>query len=79
MGSEELKEAIRKLWMGKKRRGKEGRKPRVASPESAFDAVVEERLKELEASMRELKAKVNGLIFAVAGAVLTEVVLKIVR
>jgi hypothetical protein len=44
-----------------------------------FRAVMEERLRNLERQLDELKGRVNGLLFLLAGAVATEVVLRFVR
>ena len=46
---------------------------------AAFRAAVEERLRALEREMAEVKGRVNGLIFVVTGAVVTQVVLKLVQ
>jgi hypothetical protein len=40
---------------------------------------MEERLHNLERQLDELKARVNGLLFLLAGAVATEVVLRLLR
>ncbi|MBI4201095.1 MAG: hypothetical protein HY531_02250 [Chloroflexi bacterium] len=68
MSSEELKEAITRL-----------KRPAQAgvdlSPRSAFDALLDARLKELEAQVEELKGRVHGLMFLVVGAVIVQVVL----
>ncbi len=55
---------------------KEGTWPSSGDP---FRAVVEERLRHLEQQLGELKGRVNGLIFLVAGTVLTQVILKIIQ
>ena len=75
--SEELKGAISKLIRG----GKEatGRPAVSTAPGCVFGAVVEERLKELERSLGEVKARLNGLIFLVVGAVVLEIVLRLLR
>lgn len=44
-----------------------------------FRAVVEERLRHLEQQLGELKGRVNGLIFLVAGTVLTQVIIKVIQ
>ncbi len=66
--SEELKEAIRRL-----------KRPVVPgvdlSPRSAFDALLDERLKALEHQVNELKGRVYGLMFLVIGAVVVQIVL----
>jgi len=43
----------------------------------AFRAAVELRLSALERELGELKGRVNGLIFVVLGAVITQVVLRV--
>ncbi len=68
MGSEELRKAIREL-----------RRPTPAavdlSPRSPFDALLDQRLKGLEHQVEELKGRVYGLMFLVAGAVVVQIVL----
>ena len=46
---------------------------------AAFRASVEERLRNLEQQVGELKGRVNGLIFLVAGTALTQVIMKILQ
>ncbi len=68
MSAEDLKKAIRGL-----------RKPAPTgvdlSPRSPFDALLDARLKGLERQVDELKARVHGLMFLIAGAVIVQVVL----
>jgi hypothetical protein len=60
---------------------------RRAHPDSAapgerattFRAVMEERLSNVERQLDELKGRVNGLLFLLAGAVATEIVLRLLR
>ena len=56
---------------------------RVARPgvsrSAAFHAVVEERLRNLEKQLDEVKGRVNGLIFLIIGIVVTQFVLGLVR
>ena len=40
-------------------------------------AVADERMRSLEAEVSELKSRVNGLIFVLAGAVATQVVMRV--
>lgn len=72
MGSDELKDAIGRL-----------RKPsshRVdLSPASTFDAVLEQRVSQLERHVDEVRTRVNGLVFLVTGAVVVQVVLGFFR
>jgi hypothetical protein len=44
-----------------------------------FRAATEERLRSLEREVAEVKGRLNGLIFVVAGAVITQVVLKLIQ
>ena len=46
---------------------------------SAFHAVVEERLRNLEQQLNELKGRVNSLIFLIVGVVVTQVILGLVQ
>ena len=68
MSSEELQEAIRKL----RNAASQGVD---LSPKSPFDALLDERLKGLERQVEELKGRVYGLMFLVAGAVIVQIVL----
>ena len=45
---------------------------------AAFRAVVNQRLLNLERDVGELKGRLNGLIFVVMGAVITQLVLRLV-
>jgi len=44
---------------------------------AAFRAMVLERLRAVERDVGELKGRLNGLIFVVVGAVITQVVLRV--
>ena len=44
---------------------------------AAFRAAVEERLRALDDDVHELKGRLNGLIFVVLGAVVTQVILRL--
>ena len=50
---------------------------RTRSAGAAFQAVVEERLRNLEQQLNELKGRVNSLIFLIVGVVITQVVLRL--
>lgn len=43
----------------------------------AFRAIVAERLRGLERELMDVRARVNGLLFVVAGAVITQIVLRL--
>ncbi len=46
---------------------------------AAFRAAVEERLRNLERDVGEVKGRLNGLIFLIVGTVVTQVLLKVVQ
>jgi hypothetical protein len=54
------------------------RGPREGSA-AAFRAAVEERLRALEREMAEVKGRINGLIFLIAGTVATQVILRLMQ
>jgi hypothetical protein len=45
--------------------------------EAAFRATVDERLRNLERQLDEVRGRINGLLFLLAGAVATQVVLRL--
>jgi len=51
----------------------------VAASTAAFRASVEERLRSLEAEVADVKNRLNGLLLVAVGAVLTQVVLHLLR
>lgn len=46
---------------------------------AAFRAAIELRMRSLEREFGDVKARLNGLIFVVIGAVITQLVLKVVQ
>ncbi|MBI4300980.1 MAG: hypothetical protein HY664_00045 [Chloroflexi bacterium] len=77
MGSDELKAVIRRLHWGDKRGIPEHNAIDV-TPGCAFGAVVDQRLKDMERRFGELRARLDGLIFLVIGAVVVEVIMRLV-
>jgi hypothetical protein len=55
--------------------GLQAESARVSAP--AFRASIQSRLASVERDLREVKSRINGLIFVVAGAVITQVLLKV--
>ncbi len=53
-----------------------GANARISAAE--FRAATEQRLRSLEREVAEVKGRINGLIFVVAGAVITQVVLRLI-
>jgi hypothetical protein len=74
MSSVELKTAIAKL-AGPGRHG-EGTS---LTPGCTFGVVVEQRLKDIDRDLGEVKGRLNGLIFLVVGAVVVDVVMRLVK
>jgi hypothetical protein len=72
--SESLERAISRF---RRTANANGAKP-GKQPAAAFRASVELRLGNLERDVSELKGRINGLIFVVVGAVITQVVLRLV-
>ena len=52
-------------------------RPRRNHQDIAFRAVIEERLRNLERQLDEVKGRVNGLIFLLGGAVAVQFVLRL--
>jgi len=77
MGSEELKVMIRRLARVIKG-SRVSHLPLDVTPECAFGAIVEQRLKNMEQELGEVRARLNGLIFLVIGVVIVEIVLRLV-
>jgi len=72
--SGELRRAIGRL----RRRARTASGPALETMTApAFRAVVAQRLRALERDVAEVRARVNGLLFVVAGAVATQVVLRL--
>jgi len=62
-----------------RRRADDGGDSRSRVSAAEFRAATEERLWSLEREVAEVKGRINGLIFVVAGAVITQVVLRLVQ
>ena len=52
-------------------------KPGRVGEAAAFRARVEERLRNLEAQFGEIKTRINGLLFFIAGTVVAQVLLRL--
>ena len=52
---------------------------RASLSAAEFRSATEQRLRSVEREVAELKGRVNGLIFVVVGAVVTQVVLKLLQ
>lgn len=74
--SEKLAGTLRKLFL---RIGGKGDSPSLEiSPACPFGAVVEERLRDMERNIQEVKGRINGLIFLILGLTVAEVILRLV-
>lgn len=73
-GAKRLKEILQALGAG----GRKGKATSpLPSPGCLFGGMVEERLRELERSLRETRTRVNALIFLVLAAALEQIVLRL--
>lgn len=72
--SGELREAVRTLL---RPRIAPAAEPLEAMTAPAFRSVVADRLRTLERDVAEVRSRVNGLLFVVAGAVVTQLVLRL--
>ena len=72
--SGELREAVRTLLRPRIATAAE---PLEAMTAPAFRSVVADRLRTLERDVAEVRSRVNGLLFVVAGAVVTQLVLRL--
>ena len=48
------------------------------APSSGFDVLIQEQIRGLEDGLKEIKGRVNGMIFLVAGIVIVQVVLRVI-
>lgn len=73
--SKKLEKTMRNLLLGVSKR--EGGEAQVEiSPGCAFGALVEERLKNMERNLQEVKGRINGLIYLIITLVVTEVIMR---
>ena len=77
----ELEGAIRRFVLRWRHPARES-EPAIAEIEAmtapAFRVLVAERLRTVERDVAEVRARINGLLFVVAGAVVTQLVLRLV-
>lgn len=79
-----LKQTVRRLFLKAQGSDRTGtgrleKEPFVdISPACSFGALMEQRLKDLEGNIREVKGRINGLIFLLIGVVLLEVIMRLV-
>jgi len=71
----DLEDAVRQLG-ARHRRAAQDPNP-VPALDAAFRAAIDERLRALERQVDEIKGRINGLLFLLAGAVATQVVLRV--
>ena len=78
-GSEKLGNSMRRLFLRIRNPRRQGSDYAFEmSPGCPFGALVEERLKNMEGNIHELKGRINGLIFLLVGVVLVEVIMRLV-
>jgi hypothetical protein len=76
--SSRLEQALARFRRGRQA-AQEAAKPATARGSDTFRVRVEERLRNLEQQVNEIKGRVNGLIFLVAGTALTQVIIKVLQ
>ncbi len=79
---EELRERVRALRAGgAARAGQEERaRPEIdLDPASVYELLTRQMVDDLAEQLREIRLRVNGLVFVTVGAVVAEVVLRLVR
>jgi len=74
--SEKLGRSLRRLFRKTRTSSRASYTAFDVSAGCAFGAVLEERLKNMEGHIEELKGRINGLIFLLVGTVLVEVVMR---
>src|SRR5205823_3771570 len=72
-------DGVESVLEGVRARRSNRRDAESAAAEAAFRATVEQRLQSLEGGLGELKGRVNGLLFLVAGTVLIQVLQRLVH
>jgi hypothetical protein len=75
--SGQLERSVRRFALRRRRASAAAAEPLESMSAPAFRGVVAERLRALERDVGEVRARVNGLLFVVAGAVVTQVVLRL--
>ncbi|MFQ5874692.1 MAG: hypothetical protein ACE5JL_12975 [Dehalococcoidia bacterium] len=75
MGADGLRRTIARLRRSRGGPSRPGKKEVNLLPESAFDAMLDLRLKDLQRQLGEVKSRVNGLFFFVLGAAIVQVAL----
>ena len=77
MSDRALERALAQLFRRLRRRQEPDQTPATSLPAGAFRAVVDERLRNLERQLDEVKGRVNGLLFLLAGSVASQIVLRL--
>ncbi len=75
--SARLEAALRALARRRERRATALAEPLTAITPEAFRSVVAARLHALERDLAEVRTRVNGLLFVVAGAAATQIILRL--
>ncbi len=76
-GTGSLERALAGLARRRDDAGIDAERIEAMSPQ-AFRLLVAERLRTLERDLAEVRTRINGLLFVVAGAVVTQVLMKVV-
>ena len=76
--SEKLANSVKKLFLRIRNPGREDSDYAFeVSPGCLFGALIEERLKNMEGNIHELRGRINGLIFLLVAVVFAEVITRL--
>ena len=76
---EELRERVRAIRGAGAERPKQPKQEIDLDPTSVYELLTRQMVSDLAEELREIRLRVNGLIFVTVGAVLVEVVLRLAR
>ena len=76
---EELRERVRALRAESAGRGERARPEIDLDPASVYELLTRQMVGDLAEELREIRLRVNGLIFVTVGAVVADVILRLVR
>lgn len=79
---EELRERVRALRaesVGRAAREEWGRPEIDLDPASVYELLTRQMVDDLAEELREIRLRVNGLVFVTVGAVLADIILRLVR
>ncbi len=70
---------MRTLALARQRRASAGSAPLLLSPGTTYEALLDERVKDLEKAIVEIRNRLNTLFFAILTAVAADVVIRLFK